>query len=152
MYDGRDKLVDGAVVAADVVLAGLAARSMANDRRNKVQAMTPAERAAFRSGTPLRVAKRAAWIALWIGLVWAVFAIWLSPGWLGTIALVGPPLVLFVGWVMKSRRFWRTRQAVWDAWFRTQGTSLGELREWYASPDTSPEQRQQLRYLLEHAA
>jgi hypothetical protein len=141
-FPGRNHLVDDAVFAADVVRAGLAARDMVNERRKKIAAMTPPERESFRRRMPLRVAKRVGWAALWVGLLMLVFDAHL-PGILGTLVFIGLPLGLFTGAVMKSRRFWAGRARAWDGWFRSRGSSLREVQDWWSSPDTTYEERQE---------
>ena len=138
LFPRPDGPVQDAALIGDVLMGGLGLREMARDRQRKISAMTPPERETFRRRTPLRVARRIGWTALWAGLLMIIFNIPL-PGIFATIVLIGLPLALFVTAAIQSRRFWATRQRAWDSWFRSRGSSLGEVRAWW--PAAAPEER-----------
>ena len=138
VFPQPDRAVQDAVLIGDVIMGGLGLREMARDRQRKISAMAPPEREAFRRRTPFRVARRIGWAALWVGLLTIIFDIPL-PGIFATIVFIGLPLALFVGAVVKNRRFWAARQRSWDSWLRSRGSSLGEVRAWW--PTAAPEER-----------
>ena len=131
---GQSYGLAGSGIVGDVILGYTAYRlftGLAAWRREKIAFMTPPEIGEFRRLAPWRVLKRIAWITGTLVLVLLLA----KPDWpvlnvLAYLVALGVPARNYVQVIRNQRRFLRTRESVWDAWLRTQGTSVASVREW----------------------